>query len=193
MSDGVTLPGTGATVDTETQPTGRGQMQRVKIALGAIDADMGDITGILLNADGMAVSGSAYVQEVGAVLLGFNGTTFDRVQSTSKALNVYLAGQIAGEDLTDNVMRVEEQYSYQYISTATTTTIKTGAGMFRGIIVGGGTAGTIIIYDNTAGSGTIIQSFDSTNAIASYMFSCKFATGLTIVTGAATKITVIYR
>lgn len=57
----------------------------------------------------------------------------------------------------------------------------------------GGTAGTIIGYDNTAASGTILFSFDSTNALATYMFDVQFNIGLTIVTSAATKVSVSYR
>lgn len=101
--------------------------------------------------------------------------------------------RIAGEDLTNDVLKVEQRFSYTYISTATTTTVKSGAGFLHSITVNGGTAGTIIIYDNTAGSGTIIASFDSTNALATYTFNVSFGTGLTIVTSAATKITVSYR
>ena len=84
-------------------------------------------------------------------------------------------------------------YLYEYISTAATTTVKSGAGFFHLMTVGGGTAGTIIIYDNTVASGDIIASFDSTNAIATYGFNISFSTGLTIVTSAATKLTVSYR
>jgi len=99
----------------------------------------------------------------------------------------------AGEDLVNDVQKTEIRDSYNYIATATTTVIKTGAGVLHSITVNGGTAGTIIVYDNTAGSGTIIASFDSTNALATYLFDIAFATGLTIVTGAATKLTVSYR
>lgn len=84
-------------------------------------------------------------------------------------------------------------HSYSYISTAATTTVKSGTGILKSIIVNGGTAGTVILYDNTAGSGTVIASFDSTNALATYPFELTFNTGLTVVTGAATKVTVIYR
>lgn len=100
---------------------------------------------------------------------------------------------IAGEDLTNDVQKVENQMNSTYISTATTTTIKTGAGLLHTIVVNGGTAGTIIVYDNTAASGTIIASFDSTNALATYILNAKFTTGLTIITAAATKLTVTYR
>lgn len=83
--------------------------------------------------------------------------------------------------------------SSSYISTATTTVAKTGAGYLTGITVMGGTTGTITIYDNTAASGTILAAFDTTNALAHYPLNATFATGLTIVTSAATKLNVQYR
>lgn len=65
--------------------------------------------------------------------------------------------------------------------------------MLHTIVVQGGTAGTIIGYDNTAASGTILFSFDSTNALNTYTFDQEFVNGLTIVTSAATKLTVNVR
>lgn len=106
---------------------------------------------------------------------------------------VTLATALAGEDIVVDVMKVEQRFSFQYISTATTTTIKSGAGFLHSIVVQGGTAGTIIVYDNTAASGTIIASFDSTNALQTYIFDCSTATGITIITSAATKLTANYR
>jgi hypothetical protein len=103
-----------------------------------------------------------------------------------------LATLIAGENLSTNRMMVEYTNSYTYISTATTTVVKSGAGFLHNITVQGGTTGTIIIYDNTAGSGTIIYSFDSTAAIATYAMDISFSTGCTVVTGAATKLTVAW-
>lgn len=97
------------------------------------------------------------------------------------------------EDNVAGVAKTEQRFSATYISTATTTTVKSGAGFLHRLVVNGGTTGTIIIYDNTAGSGTIIASFDTTNAIQSLEFNVTFATGLTIVTSAATKITVAWR
>jgi hypothetical protein len=112
---------------------------------------------------------------------------------TNGFLVATLGTAIKGEDLTNDVMKVEEQYGYTYISTATTTVIRTGSGMLHTIQVQGGTTGTIIVYDNSAGSGTIIASFDTTNAIGNFYFDCKYSTGLTIVTSAATKLTVCSR
>jgi hypothetical protein len=82
---------------------------------------------------------------------------------------------------------------YATISTGTTTTVKSGKGILHRIIVTGGTTGTIVIYDNTAASGTKIADYDTTNALATFDFDVAFSTGLTIVTSAATKLTVIFR
>jgi len=100
---------------------------------------------------------------------------------------------LAGENLTTNRLNNEPVYSFSYIATATTTTAKTGAGTLHSITIEGGTTGTIIIYDNTAASGTIIASYDSTNYPYNHIFDVSFGTGLTIITSAATKITITYR
>lgn len=117
----------------------------------------------------------------------------EQAYTSDNSVRNSLTTKLAGEDLTNDVMKVEQQYNDSYISTATTTTIKTGAGVLHTIVVNGGTAGTVIVYDNTAASGTIIASFDSTNALATYTFDAKFSTGLTVITAAATKLTVNYR
>lgn len=104
-----------------------------------------------------------------------------------------LGTKVAGEDLTADVLKVEQRNNYTYIVTATTTVVKTGAGLLHTITVEGGTTGTIIVYDNTAASGTIIASFSTTNAMATYTFDVSFATGCTVVTSAATQLTISVR
>lgn len=90
--------------------------------------------------------------------------------------------------------RVQQQpWKYASISTATTTIVKTGQGILHNILVTGGTAGTISVYNNTIASGdTLVALFSSTNAIASYPFDIAFSSGCTVVTGGATNITVTY-
>lgn len=99
---------------------------------------------------------------------------------------------IHGEDETFDVMKVSTRYASAYISTATTTVVKSGEAILGRIIVNGGTTGTITVYDNTAASGSVIADFDTTNALAVYEFGCICSTGITIVTSAATKLTVLY-
>ena len=65
--------------------------------------------------------------------------------------------------------------------------------MLHTIVVQGGTAGTIIGYDSTTASGDIVFSFDSTNALNTYTFNRELSIGLTVVTSAATKLTVNVR
>ncbi len=94
----------------------------------------------------------------------------------------------AWEDRTQS-----QPWKYASIATATTTTVKTGQGILHNILVTGGSAGTITVYNNTmASTDTIIASFSSTNALASYPFDVGFSSGCTVVTGAATNITVSY-
>jgi len=113
--------------------------------------------------------------------------------TASGAEQVDLETKIAGEDLTNDVLKVNQVFSPTYISTATTTVVKTGSGLLHSIVIGETAAGAITIYDNTAGSGTTIGVLKASVAEGTYTFDASFATGLTIVTAGASKITVNYR
>ena len=82
---------------------------------------------------------------------------------------------------------------FNNIKTATTTVVKTGAGVLHKIVVNTTAAGTIVVYDNTAGSGSTIGTLKASVAENTYIYDTPFTTGLTIVTGAASDITVTYR
>ena len=105
----------------------------------------------------------------------------------------YLAEKLAGEDIVNDVMKVEERFSYSNITTATTTTVKTGSGFLHAIVVNTTAAGTITIYDNTAASGNKIGTMAASIGQNTYFYNVQFATGLTVVTAAASDITVSYR
>jgi hypothetical protein len=79
-----------------------------------------------------------------------------------------------------------------YISSGATTVVKTGGGRLIRVSITETAAGTITIYDNTAGSGTVLAAFKASVVEGTYEFNLPFATGLTIVTGAASKLTVVY-
>ncbi|MCB1713167.1 MAG: hypothetical protein KDH96_12045 [Candidatus Riesia sp.] len=83
-------------------------------------------------------------------------------------------------------------YSSTYISTATTTTCKSGRGVLRKILITETAAGAITIYDNTAASGTVLAAFKASVAEGEYEFNVRFGTGLTIVTAGASKVTAIW-
>lgn len=106
---------------------------------------------------------------------------------------------IENADGTVAQQTVEQGNLYARISTNATTTVKSGAGTLHAIIFNkvGASANTATVYDNTAGSGTIIALFDTTatGLLGSIIYDLKFTTGLTIVTatGTAADITVVYR
>jgi hypothetical protein len=87
---------------------------------------------------------------------------------------------------------IQERYGYINLDADGTTTVKEGSGILAGIIVNGGTLGSITIYDSLAGSGTKIATIASPTAGMALPYSCEFKTGLTIILAADTDITVVY-
>lgn len=83
-------------------------------------------------------------------------------------------------------------YNYRNITTNTTTLVKTGAGILKSITVNTTAAGTIGIFDAVTATNPI-GTLKASVAEGTYEFNIGFGTGLTIVTGAASDITVSYR
>lgn len=100
----------------------------------------------------------------------------DRLDSVNDAITTYPLG-----------------HNVTVISTAATTTIKTGTGVIRHIRVIGGTLGNVTAYDNTAGSGTLLVPTVTPAAGQILLEDAAFTTGLTIVTAAATLLAVTWR
>lgn len=117
-----------------------------------------------------------------------------------------LGSLIAGEDIVNDVHKVEQRFSYVNITTNATTAVKTGAGFLHTIVINNPALITvanltITVYDNTAGSGTKIGTWTvpfglTTQVPFTIPINVAFATGLTIVTGGPTvtgDLTVAYR
>lgn len=88
-------------------------------------------------------------------------------------------------------------WSATRIAGAGTTVVKSGSGIFGGIIVGKSVAlSTVTVYDNTAASGTVVAVITQPLALLlsqlNLMYKCKMATGITVVTSAGDDITVLY-
>lgn len=80
-----------------------------------------------------------------------------------------------------------------YISTATTTQVKTGLGKLFKIIITETAAGTITVYDETSGTSDIIAVFKASIAEQEFDFGgVNFTNGLKIITAGASKLTVVY-
>lgn len=88
---------------------------------------------------------------------------------------------------------MNEKFEYKNITTGATTVVKSGTGVLKAITVNSTAAGTITVYDNTSAAGTKIATLKASVVEGTYEYNIAFATGLTIVTGAASDITVSYR
>lgn len=89
------------------------------------------------------------------------------------------------------------QFNKTNITTATTTTPKSGAGIFGGLVINKAVAtSTITIYDNTAASGTLIGTITFGATISGepipLPFNASVTSGITIVTSGAVDLTVLY-
>ena len=88
-------------------------------------------------------------------------------------------------------------YTYNNITTDTTTAVKSGAGTLHSVCINTPLATSVItIYDNTAASGTTIGTYTiPVSPVPSCLvYDVAFATGLTVkTTTAASDITVSYR
>jgi hypothetical protein len=88
-------------------------------------------------------------------------------------------------------------YNYKNI-TSGTNVVKATPGMLASLVVNSVTSGAVItIYDNTAGSGTVIAIptlLTTSNTPFKVDYNANFTTGLTVVvTSGTANITVVYR
>lgn len=81
-------------------------------------------------------------------------------------------------------------YKWTSISTATTTVIKSSFCFIHTLTVTGGTAGTINLYSAPLASTPGVAVWPSTNTPQTYILDANLASGCTVVTGAATDISV---
>ncbi len=90
---------------------------------------------------------------------------------------------------------LKDPFSFKNITTTTTEAalVKTGAGVLHAIVVNTTAAGTVPIYDNTAGSGTLVGTLKASIVENTYVYDCVFSIGLYVRPGAVGDYTVIYR
>jgi hypothetical protein len=91
-----------------------------------------------------------------------------------------------------------DSYQFTNITSATTTTCKSGTGTLIRIVVNRKIAsGVITVYDNTAASGTKIATITNPATLLDnaqvFEYSVGFDNGLTIVTSSTDDITVVWR
>jgi hypothetical protein len=150
-----------------------------------------------LAAGEIRVTGHGVTDTDGYQVIKSTGATAGLTDTQLRATPVPVSGPLTDAQLRAAAVPVSETFSYSHIDTATTTTVKSGAGVLHSINVNskGTVASTITVYDNTAGSGTVIAILDSLTLSGTFVFDVSFATGLTLVTTGtvAPDITVSYR
>lgn len=82
--------------------------------------------------------------------------------------------------------------NYAYISSATTTQVRTGPGVLKSITIGETAAGAISIIDDVTGTTANMGVLKASIVEGTYEFNIAFSKGLRIVTAGASKITVCY-
>jgi hypothetical protein len=156
-------------------------------------------SGTLIRNEGFSPNGSlasGFPMLVGAQFSGTISLATGAVgylqQDASGNLKDTMGTLIAGEDLTANVLKVEQRFSYALVTTAATTTIKSGAGFLHTVVIGGISLPTLALYDNTAASGQPIAIFNPNPPVGDHFFDVSFATGLTAIGGAGVPVSVTY-
>lgn len=106
---------------------------------------------------------------------------------------VSLGTKIAGEDLTNDVLRVRDSATYTNLTAS--ALIKTGAGVLKGIVVNSHTSGTLKLWDNTSAATTVI--FETITFAAGPNFikfpAVEFNTGLYATIGGTANITLLWK
>lgn len=87
---------------------------------------------------------------------------------------------------------MRDDYKYQYIDSATTTQVHTGKGKLIKIVLTETAAGTITIADSASASTPVIALLKASVIEGEYTFNVSVAAGIRIITGAASKLTVVY-
>ena len=151
------------------------------------------------------VDGSAVTQPVSAVSLPLptgaaTESTLSSLSAKFSALGQATMAASVPVVLASNhsdIVTKKSASSYAHLNSTGTTTIKSGAGILRRVVINtkGGAFNTFTVYDNTSGSGTVIAAIDTANGVSGYFeYNVAFSTGLTVVDaiGTSADITVIY-
>jgi hypothetical protein len=163
---------------------------------GAGAAPALDINGKLILSP---TSGSGGIYNATPPIL-IDGQTSQLQVDVNSNLKTTLATSIAGEDIPNDVLKVEERFNYNNITSTATTLVKTGVGFLHAITVNTPVASSVItLYDNTSAAGTKMGTITLPATLLqegpyTALYDVTFSVGLTVVTAtAASDLTVSYR
>ena len=106
---------------------------------------------------------------------------------------VGLGSLMAGEDLTNDVLKTEDRSTYTNISAS--ALIKTGAGRLKGFSVNSHSSGTLKLWDNTSAATTVLLNTITFNAGPAVFVlpDVEFGTGLYATVGGTADITIFWK
>ena len=202
--NGVSVPQQSKTLDTATVTTGFGLVHRqiIGIADPENQSQYARLTGTSLNVNvtntSVAISAVSLPLPTGAATaaqqpdFGTAGTPSPDVLTVQGISG----GEPLSVDVIQPVITKPAPSSYLHLNANGTTTVKSGAGVLRRIVINtrGGIVNTLTIYNNTAATGAVIGAVDTVNAGGAFDYELDFTTGLTVVLagGTAADITIIY-
>ena len=105
-----------------------------------------------------------------------------------------LSTRIAGEDLTNDVLKIRDSASYTNLSAS--ALIKTGAGVLKGIVVNSHSSGTLKLWDNTSAATTVLFNtitFAAGSGIVINLPAVEFSIGLYATIGGTADITLLWK
>lgn len=202
--NGVSVPQQSKTLDTTEVTTSFGLVHRqiISIADPENQSQYARLTGTSLNVNvtntSVAISAVSLPLPTGAATaaqqpdFGTAGTPSPDVLTVQGISG----GEPLSVDVIQPVITKPAPSSYLHLNANGTTTVKSGAGVLRRIVINtrGGIVNTLTIYDNTTATGTVIGVVDTINAGGAFDYELDFTTGLTVVLagGTAADITIIY-
>ncbi len=203
--NGVSVPQQSKTLDTTEVTTSFGLVHRqiIGIADPENQSQYARLTGTSLNVNvtntSVAISAVSLPLPTGAATaaqqpdFGTAGTPSPDVLTVQGISG----GEPLSVDVIQPVITKPASSSYLHLNANGTTTVKSGAGVLRRIVINtrGGILNTLTIYDNTTATGAVIGVVDTSVAEAgAFDYELDFTTGLTVVlaSGTAADITIIY-
>lgn len=119
----------------------------------------------------------------------------DAIQNSTKTANdTNAVTTMAGEDITRDVLKVEQRTLY--LNGTASQLVKTGAGTFFGFVINSHSSGTLKFWDNTSGATTVLlETITFAAGPASWVFpvGIQFSTGLFATVGGTINYTILYQ
>lgn len=111
------------------------------------------------------------------------------------ATRTYNAALDPGDDLQNDVKKVEFRYIPSYSAAVGTTTHLGTAGFLHGILLGVTSAGgNVVVYDSASGTNSsIIGVIGASAAVNFYPFNCSVSNGIVVANVGTQTYTVFYR